>query len=256
MSIPEQIRALEALAALDADLKILEEQLSVERATLNGLKASIKKLDEKLEVDRAGLAAMDKTRNELVTDVRNMNQQLEHSREKLGRSRTERESNAAQRELEELRKLIRDREDEVGKLTADSDAVRQQHETTEEEHKKLSTELSSREGDINSKVGSIDAERVRKQSARDAAAKQLPTALYRRYDMIRNKKGTAIAQTTDGTCKACNIALPPQLFHRLRREPMLEQCPSCYRIIYFVPPGSPSGGGANESTGSASAKGS
>jgi predicted nucleic acid-binding Zn-ribbon protein len=32
------------------------------------------------------------------------------------------------------------------------------------------------------------------------------------------------------------MALPPQLFHRLRRDPVLEQCPSCNRIIYFVPP--------------------
>jgi len=32
------------------------------------------------------------------------------------------------------------------------------------------------------------------------------------------------------------MALPPQLFHRLRREPLLEQCPSCFRIIYFVSP--------------------
>ena len=236
MSIPEQICALEQLAALDAELKILEEQLSQERATLNGLKASIKKLDDTLEVDRAALAVSERSRNESIADVRNMNQQLEHSREKLGRSRTERESNAAQRELEELRKLIRDREDEVGKLTAEADASRQQIEATEAEHKKIAAELNSREGDISSKVTEMDTERATKQGERDAAAKKLPPALYRKYDMIRLKKGVGIAQTSDGTCKACNIALPPQLFHRLRREPVLEQCPSCFRIIYFVAP--------------------
>jgi hypothetical protein len=32
------------------------------------------------------------------------------------------------------------------------------------------------------------------------------------------------------------MSLPPQLFHRLRREPLLEQCPSCNRIIYYAPP--------------------
>jgi len=29
------------------------------------------------------------------------------------------------------------------------------------------------------------------------------------------------------------MALPPQLYHRLRKEPLIEQCPSCNRIIYF-----------------------
>jgi predicted nucleic acid-binding Zn-ribbon protein len=234
LSIPDQIRALERLAQIDAELKELTEQLTQERSTLDGLKSGIAKLDDKLAADRAALAAMDKTRGELIQDVRNMNQQLEHSRDKLGRSRTERESNAAQRELEELRKLVRDREEEIGKLTADADAARQQIEATEGEHKKLTDELGAREGDISSRLGEVDGKAQAKKVERDAAAKQLPPQLYRRYDMIRSKRGTGIAQTTDGTCKACNMSLPPQLFHRLRREPILEQCPSCNRIIYFA----------------------
>ena len=236
MSIPEQIRALEDLASMDAELKTLEEQLTTERTALNGMKDGLKKLEDKLGADRASLATMEKTKNELVADVRTMMTQLEHSREKLNRSRTERETNAATRELEELRKLIRDREDEIGKLTTESDASRQQIEGTEGEAKKILDELQAREGDINSKLASVEADKSTRQATRDAAAKKLPPALYRRYDAVRQKKGVGIAQTTDGTCKACNMSLPPQLFHKLRREPMLEQCPSCQRIIYFVPP--------------------
>jgi predicted nucleic acid-binding Zn-ribbon protein len=235
LSIPDQIRALERLAQIDAELKDLTQQLTQERSTLDGLKSGIAKLDDKLAVDRAALAGMDKTRGELIQDVRNMTQQLEHSREKLGRSRTEREANAAQRELEELRKLVRDREEEIGKLTADADAARQQIEATEAERKKLADDLGAREGDISSRLGEVDGKAQAKQVERDAAVKQLPPVLYRRYDTIRSKRGTGIAQTTDGTCKACNMSLPPQLFHRLRREPILEQCPSCNRIIYFAP---------------------
>ena len=236
MSIPEQIRALEKLAQIDAELKELTDELTQERSTLDGLKSGISKFDDKLAADRASLAAMDKSRGELIQDVRNMNQQLEHSREKLSRSSTERESNAAQRELEELRKLVRDREEEIGKLTADADASRQQIEATEADHKKLAAELGAREGDISSKLSEVGGKEQAKKTERDAAAKQLPVQLYRRYEMIRSKRGTAIAQTTDGTCKACHMSLPPQVFHRLRREPLLEQCPSCNRIIYFAAP--------------------
>jgi predicted nucleic acid-binding Zn-ribbon protein len=234
LSIPEQIRSLEKLASIDAELKVLEEQLQQERGTLDGMKGSIARLDEKLTADRATLAGMEKTRGELIHDVRNMTVQLDHSRDKLGRSRTERESNAAQRELEELRKLVRDREEEITKLTADSDAARGALEATEEERRKIGDELTAREGDISTKVDGFDKDRGAKKTERELAAKALPPQLYRRYELIRQKKGVAIAQTTDGTCKACNMSLPPQLFHRLRREPMLEQCPSCQRIIYFV----------------------
>jgi predicted nucleic acid-binding Zn-ribbon protein len=244
LSIPEQIRALEELASMDAQLKTLEEQLTTERGSLSTLKANLKRLDDKLKADRASLGAMDKTRNELIADVRTMMTQLEHSREKLNRSRTERETNAATRELEELRKLIRDREDEIGKLTTESDANRQQIEATEADAKKIQDELTAREDDINAKLALIEADKALRETARNTATKKLPAALFRRYDMVRQKRGVGIAQTTDGTCKACNMALPPQLFHRLRREPMLEQCPSCNRIIYYVPP--QAGAGADE----------
>jgi predicted nucleic acid-binding Zn-ribbon protein len=239
LSIPDQIRALEKLAQIDAELKEIEDQLTQERSTLDGLKSSIAKLDDKLSVDRASLAGMDKTRGELVQDVRNMSQQVEHSREKLSRSRTEREANAAQRELEELRKLMRDREDEIGRLNGDAETSRLQIEATEAEHGRLRADLGAREGDINSKLTTEEGKAQGKRVERDAAIKALPAQLYRRYETIRSKRSTALARTTDGTCKACHMSLPPQLFHRLRREPTLDQCPSCNRLIYFAPPEAP-----------------
>jgi predicted nucleic acid-binding Zn-ribbon protein len=236
LSIPDQIRALEELAAHDAEIKTMDEQLASERSTLNGLKGSLKRLEDKMGADRVTVGAMDKQRNELIADVRQMMTQLDHSREKMNRARTERETNAVQRELEELRKLIRDREDEIGKLTTDGDAHRVALETTEAEAKKIQDELNAREGDINSTLASLEKDRAAKQAVRDEVVKRLPPILYRRYDAVRGRRGSGIAQTTDGTCKACNMSLPPQLFHRLRREPLLEQCPSCNRIIYYAPP--------------------
>jgi predicted nucleic acid-binding Zn-ribbon protein len=249
LSIPEQIRALERLAQIDAELKELQERLSQERSTLEGMKSGLAKLDEKLSGDRAALGSMEKMRNELMLDVRNMNQQLEHSREKLSRSRTEREANAAQRELEELRKLIRDREDEITKLTASLDASQQLIDSTALEQKKVADDLGAREGDISSKVGEAESKVGEKETERAAALKALPPVLYRRYETIRLKRVTAIARTTDGTCQACHMALPPQLFHRLRREPILEQCPSCHRIIYYVAPEVGAGGAAASDRG-------
>lgn len=244
---PDQIHALEKLATIDTEFKELHDRLAEERSTLEGLRSGVAKLDERLAVDRGALATMEKTRGELIQDVRNMTQQLERSREKLSRSRTERESNAAQREIEELRKLVRDREEEIGKLTASAEASRQQIVVTEADHGKLSEELGTREITVRARLGEVDGIASEKRAEREAAVKVLPATLYRRYEMIRTKRDTAVAQTRDGTCNACHMALPPQLFHRLRREPLLEQCPSCHRIIYFSAP-MPSAGGEGDSS--------
>lgn len=232
----EQIGALEELAAMDAEVKALEEKLAEERGVLNSLKESLKRLDERLQIDRATVAAADKQRNDLHIDIRTMTQQIEHSREKLNRSRTERETNAAQRELEELRKLVRDREDEITRLDESTASIRTTVETTEAEHKSITEELAAKEGDIQTKVTKLEADKNERGGGRDTIVKRLPPILYRRYEQLRGKRGTAIAQTTDGTCNKCNMSLPPQLYHRLRREPLIEQCPSCNRIIYFASP--------------------
>ena len=221
---------------MDAEVKALEEKLSEERGVLNTLKETLKKLDDRLATDRATLSAADKQRGELQLDVRTMTQQIEHSREKLNRSRNEREQQAAQRELEELRKLVRDREDEIQRIETDAAPVRATVESTEADHKRVSDELAAKEGDIQAKVSLLEADRAQKGGGRDSVVKKLPPALYRKYEMIRGRRGSAVATTTDGTCKACNMALPPQLFHKLRREPLVDQCPSCNRLIFFSPP--------------------
>ena len=241
MTIVDQIKALEELAVADAEIRVLDDQIGTERQNLAGQRSALTKLEEKLATTRTSLSALEKTRNDFVLEVRTMTTQLEHSREKLNRSRTERESNAAQREIEELRKLIRDREEEAGRVTTDVEAQRRDIEATETEAKKISAELGATEGDAQARVSATETERGVKAAARELIVKRLTgikggMVVYKRYEMIRQKRGTGVAQTSDGTCKACNMSLPPQLFHRLRREPMLEQCPSCHRIIYFVAP--------------------
>lgn len=236
MTIVDQIKTLEELAAVDAELRTTTEEIAKEREALGSKKAALAKLEEKLKNDRAQLAAIDKLKNDYVIEVRTMMQQIEHSREKMNRSRTERETNAVQRELEELRKLVRDREDEIGRLATDAEASRQSIEGTMAEAKGITDELGESEGAITTRLGKLEADQAEQTKTRTDISKRLPVVLYRRYELVRSKRGTGIAQTTDGTCKACNMSLPPQLFHKLRREPMLEQCPSCNRIIYFELP--------------------
>lgn len=233
-SIPEQIKALEELAVVDAELKTLGDELSREKAGIDTLRAKLDELAGKLKNDREHLAAIDKLRNDYVAEVRTMMTQLELSREKMNRARNEREANAAQRELEELRKLVRDREDEIGKLATDGDAARQQIDATDAEAKKIGVELGETEGAAQSRLGDAESRQAERAAQRAELAKGIPPVLYRRYEQIRIKRGSGVTSTTDGTCRACHMALPPQLFHRLRREPLLDQCPSCNRIIYFA----------------------
>src|SRR5688572_6933420 len=175
---------------------------------------------------------MERTRNDLTTELRQMGVQVEKSREKLSRCRTEREANAAQRELEELRKLYRDRELEIDKLGGLVEQARGEIDKVTVERDALAGELGQNEGEVNNRLGELEKVAGVKNEARKEAVVTVKPELYRRYELIRKRRGTGIASTLDGTCSACHMRLPPMLFQQLARGTDFGQCPSCNRILY------------------------
>jgi len=252
VKLQSQIDALERLATLDSEIKDLQEQLAREREALAKKRQALQELDGKLVRDRQSVEDMERMRNELMLELRQMSNQIEKSREKLARCRTEREANAAQREVEELRKLYRDREIEIERLNGLADQARAVIEATTADREKIGAELGETEGETTSRLGEVEASASSKEGSRKDIVSQVQPALYRRYELVRKRRGTALAFTTDGTCSECHMRLPPMLYQQLRRNEEFGQCPSCNRILYFrldAPPGAESQSEEGPSTG-------
>lgn len=242
MSIREQIPYLEQLSAVDVEIKRIDEQLERHKSGLSGMRTEVKALEDRLKTDRETHAAMEKTRGELVTEVRQMTQQIERSRDKLNRSRNERESNAAQREIEELRKLLRDREDDVERLNLATEAARVAIDDAEGKRLALTGNLEGSSEGITSSIGELEAERAKNLDLRKGLASKLPKALLHKYEATRTRRPVAIAKTHDGTCLGCHLAVPPFMFQKMRRQEEFELCPHCRRVLYYVPPEAPAQG--------------
>ncbi len=235
MTIQAQIDNLENLAALDVELKELRDAVNQERQGLDAKRSTLASLEERLARSLKNSGDMDKMRGDLMGEVRQMSIQVERSREKLSRCRTEREANAAQREIEELRKLYRDREIEVEKLDGFLDQARTDMAQITSERDAIVLDLSAVESETVGRLAQGEAVVAEKEAVRKGLVANVPPVLYRRYELIRGRRGTAITSTTDGTCSACHMRLPPMLFQELTRENKFEQCPSCNRILYYRP---------------------
>jgi predicted nucleic acid-binding Zn-ribbon protein len=232
----DQIDALESLSTIDTELRELRTQVEGERGTLTSKKDNLQDLEERLGRSRSSLEEMERLRNELHTEVRQMSGQIEKSREKLSRSRNEREANAAQREVEELRKLYRDRELEIEKLSGLCEQARSELDVLTSKRQAILDELGANEGAITVRLGELEARMAELESTRAVVAKRLPPALFRRYDQVMKRKGAGVAHTTHGTCSACHMQMPPQQFQQLLRGTEFQACNHCNRIIYFRPP--------------------
>jgi uncharacterized protein len=235
VTIQAQIDNLENLAALDVELKELRDAVNQERQGLDAKRTTLASLEERLARSQKNSGDMDKMRGDLMGEVRQMSIQVERSREKLSRCRTEREANAAQREIEELRKLYRDREIEVEKLDGFLEQARADMVQVTAERDALLADLAAVEGETVGRLAQGEAVVAEKEAIRKGLVANVPPVLYRRYELIRGRRGTAITSTTDGTCLACHMRLPPMLFQELTRENKFEQCPSCNRILYYRP---------------------
>ena len=52
-------------------------------------------------------------------------------------------------------------------------------------------------------------------------------------NLTRLRRGLAVVAVKDGTCRGCNMKVPPQLYNTIQRGSSLELCPNCHRIIYW-----------------------
>jgi predicted nucleic acid-binding Zn-ribbon protein len=233
VKLQAQIDALENLAKLDASLAKLEAELLREGELLSDKKSQLKKLEERFASTRASVGDMDRTRGELLQDARQMSVQMERSREKLARSRSEREVNAVQREIEELRKLYRDRELEIEKINGLAEQARVEMDGASSERDALIGDLGANESELASHLDQLERSVAVEREKRKELVKAVPPVLYRRYELVRKRRGSAVAWTFHGTCSACHISISPMMFQRLRRGEDFDQCPSCQRILYY-----------------------
>ncbi len=240
MDIHQQIAVLESLSRVDAKVKIIVEELGTRSAKRAEIESERSSLKQRIERDKKSIAELEKTRGDLHGEARHLGQQSERSREKLNRTRNEREAMAAQREVEELRRIQRDRENEISKIEEFLVAARESLQASETRL----AELDAPAGEaavVADDSEALEQERISLVKERESLQAQLPAQLFRRYESILAKRSSGLTRTTvEGTCQACHMAIPPMMLQKLRRMEGFDQCPSCRRIVYFADNGTPS----------------
>ena len=245
MSIPNQIRALEELAAHDAELKDLDEQLTSERSTLERPQGEPEAArGQARRRSRSAVAAMDKQRNELIADVRQMmtaaRSLAREDEPRAHRARDQRRPARARGAAQaDSRSRRRDRQAHRPTATPAASTL----EATEAEAKKIQDELGAQRGrhQLDARRRSRSSAR-RSRPARDEVVKRLPPVLYRRYDTVRvearlrhraddrrHLQGlqhvAAAAALSPAPPRAAPRAVPVvQPHHLLRRPPSLGRC--------------------------------
>ncbi|HHN74548.1 MAG TPA: hypothetical protein ENK10_04900 [Acidobacteria bacterium] len=198
------------------------------------------------------------THETLVTEVAELRQAEQESRQRLEKAQrklmevsNQREYSAVLNEIDatktRLAQIVTEisgregRIEELAEPAAEADErIAAERQRTDQERLAIEQELSS----IVSRLEELAAQR-------EELVALLPAPYVRRFDTVfKARQGVAMAKIFHGACGACHVRLRPQVINLVQRGEELISCESCRRFLYAAvegetdeptdPPGAPS----------------
>lgn len=228
----EQLRLLKELQAIDSRRQEMRKSIEALPERLRPAKQDLAKLEAMLQQERAQLAETEKWRVEQEELARREEDAVRQAKAKLQQSRNTKDFAAATREVENKRRMISEREEELVKVISAMETTRAQLAQREKDVDALRQHVTTEEATVQAKMSEVQSELSQHESGREAIASQLPRDLLRRYEQVQRRRGIALVPVVDGSCKGCFMSLPPQLNNIIARGTSLESCPSCQRLLY------------------------
>ena len=83
----------------------------------------------------------------------------------------------------------------------------------------------------------VEAEVARLTHERAQEARNVDAPVMAKYEqLLKQRKGIAVARMTGEICEACHVRLRPHVAQMIRKNDSIVQCDSCQRILYFEAP--------------------
>ena len=234
--IPE-LHLVIKLQGLDNQIAELERDVSALPKHIAEIEKALDSHIRRLEADRAALVANQKDRKKQESDIQIQDQKISKLKDQMLQAKTNEQYRAFQHEIDFCQAEIRKAEDRILELMSESEPL-------EANLKKAEAALKEEKQHVDAeKKAAVDRTAVdRKQlnelhAERRTAIAEMNPQILKAYDRIRKKwHGSVVAESLNGVCSGCRIALRPQFSQDLRRGEDIMFCESCGRFIYYNPP--------------------
>ena len=193
---------------------------------------------EALETARQRLKASQEARREQEREATTFQSRLSKFKDQLSAVKTNREYQAMQLEIETAQKELGIVEERVLERMMEADALSVEIKKADQAVAAQQKEVEAEKKTLAEELVTVEAALKDATERRHALIKSLAPQLVALFEQVsRARKGLAIAVATrDGLCSACHVRLRPQAFQEVRRNDQIIQCPSCNRILYYIPP--------------------
>jgi predicted nucleic acid-binding Zn-ribbon protein len=218
----------------DTRIKEVRKKKAEGPARIEALEADLIRMESEAEAEAKQLEASMLQRKLIEQEIDEIEEKIEKSKVKLANIKSNKEYQAALKEIEDREAQKSAREDRVleimeeaeglEKRAAEKKAQREaQRQAFEEEREKILQEVKA----LDRQLEGLEGEKSRLCEAIDQE-------LLKKYNFImKHKEGIAVSPVVQGVCQICHMGIPPQKFNELKRGDALMNCPHCSRIIYW-----------------------
>jgi predicted nucleic acid-binding Zn-ribbon protein len=232
----EEIRQLTELQVIDLEIAKFDAEIHAEKAALTKNEKAFNERQTLIEELKEKIEAADAQRRELEAELADELGRIKERQSKMMQVQTNREYQSLLKEIEDGKKSIKEKEEEIVRIMEGSEAnakiMAEQENLIKEEQDALAEERAR----VEKHATEIEGKKAKIVSKRDSMAKDIKTGVLKKYDMLRTRrKGKAVVAVINGICQGCFMSIPPQHFNDILKGDRMLNCPTCQRILFYLP---------------------
>lgn len=234
-AIKEQVDSLVKLQTIENEINTMRSKVDGVPGKISALEAELTAFEQGMTAELTQIDDLKKRYREQEREVQLNLERMKKSQEKLNAVKNNKEYQSTLKEIDDLKALSSDIEDEMLENLDQVDAAEKAVAGKKEEFATLSQQIQSDKELLEQEVADCRRKLTALERDRDTVAEAIDPELMETFNIIKGKHagGLAVVSVAEAVCKGCNVNIPPQLYNELQRSDSLRLCPNCQRIIYW-----------------------
>ena len=232
--VQDQLSLLINLQSFDRHLIAIANEKQRLPGKLKALDERIAEATEMVRSTALELEALKKEHREMERQIGDIDSKVQKSNEKLSNIKSNKEYQAALKEIEDLHQEKQRIEDLAIEIMEKIEEFSNGQAAKKAESQEITAAVEKERDQLEKNLKELDKSLKELLVKRATLSSGIDRGLLNRYEqLLKRKGGVAVSAVMKGVCQCCHIAIPPQKFNELIRGEEMMACPHCMRIIYW-----------------------
>lgn len=231
--IQDQLVKLYELSQLDRQIGAIHQRVSHGPERRKEIVATLQEMERQLLEHKEQLAGWEKQKRELEGELQLSTNRSTEFQTKVNQIKTNKEYQAALKEIAETKKANKEYEDKILALMSEIETLSKQVESEDQGHRSSQETFQKELETLDQEEKTVQEESKEFEMKKRELLGSIEPKLLAQYERLRGSRDTAVAAVVRGACEGCHMRIPPQLLIEIQRLRSIHSCPSCQRILYL-----------------------